>query len=56
MQKRGTLNENLLALLISALAVSLAYFDNARSGVLESVIYAFLGYLVGKRLHGTKDS
>lgn len=43
------LNENLIAILIAALAVILVIFDLDNGDIIKSVISAYLGFLVGQR-------
>lgn len=43
------LNENLLAILVVVLALYLATYDGTHADILREVIYAYLGFLLGKR-------
>lgn len=43
------LNENLVATLITILAIALTYFGLDDGSLIKSVVGAYLGYLIGKR-------
>ena len=43
------MNENLIAITIAALAVSLAWLGLDDGAIIKSVISAYLGFLLGKR-------
>ena len=47
------LNENLIAVIIAALAVILAILDLDNGDIIKSVISAYLGFLLGQRTRNT---
>ena len=47
------LNENLIAVLIAALAIVLTILDLDNGDIIKSVISAYLGFLVGQRTRST---
>lgn len=49
MKWRIMLNENLITIIIAALAVVLVVFDLDNGDIIKSVISAYLGFLVGQR-------